>query len=161
MPNLRSARKIDDMTVELMTAAPDALPLINLTNPYMASLRTGRSSADAVPASAADPKERAKQAWDQFPQRLAPAVKMDRFVPRGGSSSSELRLPGRQARSEGRSAGSGPDARPTHRGLPSGQVDWVEPAPDALPRSSSAVSTIYQNEQPHFGWQFSRTEGSP
>ena len=37
MPNLRSAKAIDKMTVELTTAAPDALLPINLTNLYMAS----------------------------------------------------------------------------------------------------------------------------
>src|SRR5215510_2251190 len=37
MPNLRSARKIDATTVELTTAAPDALLPINLTNLFMAS----------------------------------------------------------------------------------------------------------------------------
>ena len=37
MPKLRSAKAIDKMTVELTTAAPDALLPINLTNLFMAS----------------------------------------------------------------------------------------------------------------------------
>src|ERR1700704_2312191 len=37
IPNLRGAKAIDRMTVELTTAAPDALLPINLTNLYMAS----------------------------------------------------------------------------------------------------------------------------
>src|SRR4029077_11273208 len=61
MPNLRSARKIDGLTVELTTAAPDALLPINLTNLYMASPAHWKKLYDAVPASVSDPKERAKQ----------------------------------------------------------------------------------------------------
>src|SRR5262245_17744647 len=59
MPNLRSARKIDDMTVELTTAAPDALLPINLTNLFMASPTHWKKLYDALPASVSDPKERA------------------------------------------------------------------------------------------------------
>src|SRR3954471_6882939 len=66
MPNLRGAKAIDKMTVELATAAPDALLPINLTNLYMASPAQWKKLFDAVPASVADPKERAKQAWDAF-----------------------------------------------------------------------------------------------
>jgi peptide/nickel transport system substrate-binding protein len=54
------------MTVKLTTVAPDALLPINLTNLYMASPAHWKKLYDAVPASVADPKERAKQAWDQF-----------------------------------------------------------------------------------------------
>src|SRR4249920_2920139 len=66
MPNLRSARAIDKMTVEFTTAAPDALLPINLTNLFMASPAHWKKLADAVPAGVTDPKERAKQAWDAF-----------------------------------------------------------------------------------------------
>src|SRR2546426_6437040 len=37
MPTLRSARKIDDLTVELVTTEPDSFLPINLTNLFMAS----------------------------------------------------------------------------------------------------------------------------
>ena len=37
MPTLASARKIDDMTVELVTTEPDSFLPINLTNLFMAS----------------------------------------------------------------------------------------------------------------------------
>src|ERR1044071_10140296 len=66
MPNLRSAKAVDKMTVELPTAAPDALLSINLTNLYMASPAQWKKLYDALPASVADTKERAKQAWDAF-----------------------------------------------------------------------------------------------
>src|ERR1700755_1053333 len=81
MPNLRSARAIDKMTVELTTAAPDALLSINLTNLYMASPAHWQKLYDAVPASVTDPKERAKQAWDAFARNASGTGpwKMDRF----------------------------------------------------------------------------------
>src|SRR5204863_5191005 len=82
MPNLRTARKIDAMTVELTTASPDALLPINLTNLYMASPAQWQKLYDA--ASATDPKEKAKQAWDAFSRNASGtgAWKMDKFVPR-------------------------------------------------------------------------------
>src|ERR1700752_824974 len=84
MPGLRSAKKIDDMTVELTTASPDALLPINLTNLFMASPAHWQKLADAVPASVTDPKERAKQAWDAFSRNASGTGpwKMDKFVPR-------------------------------------------------------------------------------
>ena len=82
MPNLRSARKIDDLTVELTTAAPDALLPINLTNLFMASPAHWQKLYDA--ASATDPKEKSKQAWDAFSRNASGTGpwKMDKFVPR-------------------------------------------------------------------------------
>ena len=82
MPNLRSAKAIDKMTVELTTAAPDALLPINLTNLYMASPAHWKKLYDAT--SATDPKEKAKQAWDAFARNASGTGpwKMDRFVPR-------------------------------------------------------------------------------
>ena len=84
MPSLRSAKKIDDLTVELTSATPDALLPINLTNLYMASPAHWQKLADAVPASVTDPKERAKQAWDAFARNASGTGpwKMDKFVPR-------------------------------------------------------------------------------
>src|SRR5437879_5598410 len=54
MPNLRGAKAIDKMTVELKTAAPDALLPINLTNLYTASPAQWKRLYDAVPASVSD-----------------------------------------------------------------------------------------------------------
>src|SRR5215212_7729440 len=50
MPNLRSAKTIDKMTVELTTSAPDALLPINLTNLYMASPAHWKKLYDAASA---------------------------------------------------------------------------------------------------------------
>jgi len=54
MPTLASARKIDDMTVELITKEPDSFLPINLTNLFMASPVKWQKLFDA--AAAADAK---------------------------------------------------------------------------------------------------------
>jgi peptide/nickel transport system substrate-binding protein len=168
MPNLRSARKIDDMTVELTTAAPDALLPINLTNLFMASPAHWQKLYDAVPASVTDPKERAKQAWDAFARNASGTGpwKMDRFVPR-----ERLELVKNGSYWDGKRAPKVdrlvllpmPEPNARTAALLSGQVDWVEnPAPDAIPQIKQRGFAIYQNEQPHvWPWQFSRIEGSP
>ncbi len=168
MPNLRSARKIDDMTVELTTAAPDALLSINLTNLFMASPAHWKKLYDAVPASVGDPKERAKQAWDGFARNASGTGpwKMDRFVPR-----ERLELVKNAAYWDAKRVPKVdrlillpmPEANARTAALLSGQVEWIEnPAPDALPQIKQRGFSIYQNEQPHvWPWQFSRIEGSP
>ena len=166
MPNLRSAKKIDAMTVELTTAAPDALLPINLTNLFMASPAAWQKFFDA--ASATDPKEKAKQAWDAF-SRAASGTgpwKMDKFVPR-----ERLELvkndaywnAARRPKVDRLVLLPMPEANARTAALLSGQVDWIEnPAPDALPQLKQRGLVIYQNEQPHvWPWQFSRIEGSP
>ena len=168
MPNLRSARKIDDMTVELTTASPDALLPINLTNLFMASPAHWKKLYDAVPANVTDPKERAKQAWDAFARNASGTGpwKMDRFVPR-----ERLELAKNAGYWDGKRVPKVdrlvllpmPEPNARTAALLSGQVDWVEnPAPDALPQIKQRGFAIYQNEQPHvWPWQFSRIEGSP
>ena len=168
MPNLRSARKIDDMTVELATSSPDALLPINLTNLFMASPAHWKKLYDAVPANVTDPKERAKQAWDAFARNASGTGpwKMDRFVPR-----ERLELVKNAGYWDGKRVPKVdrlvllpmPEPNARTAALLSGQVDWVEnPAPDALPQIKQRGFAIYQNEQPHvWPWQFSRIEGSP
>jgi peptide/nickel transport system substrate-binding protein len=168
MPALRSARKIDDMTVELTTAIPDSLLPINLTNLYMASPAHWKKLADAVPASVTDPKERAKQAWDAFARNASGTGpwKMDRFVPRerlelvkyAGYWDSK-----RTPKVDRLVLLPMPEANARTAALLSGQVEWIEnPSPDALPQVKARGFNIYANEQPHvWPWQFSRIEGSP
>ena len=168
MPNLRSARKIDDMTVELTTASPDALLPINLTNLFMASPAHWKKLYDAVPANVTDPKERAKQAWDAFARNASGTGpwKMDRFVPR-----ERLEIVKNAGYWDGKRVPKVdrlvllpmPEPNARTAALLSGQVDWVEnPAPDAIPQIKQRGFAIYQNEQPHvWPWQFSRIEGSP
>ena len=168
MPNLRSARAIDKMTVELTTATPDALLPINLANLFMASPAHWKKLEAAVPASTVDPKERAKQAWTAFAANASGtgAWKMDKFVPR-----ERLELEKNAGYWDAKRVPKVdrlvllpmPEPNARTAALLSGQVDWVEnPAPDALPQVKQRGFTVYQNEQPHvWPWQFSRIEGSP
>jgi peptide/nickel transport system substrate-binding protein len=168
MPNLRSARAIDKTTVELTTAAPDALLPINLTNLFMASPAHWKKLANAVPASVTDPKERAKQAWDAFARNASGTGpwKMDKFVPR-----ERLELVKNAGYWDSKRVPKVdrlvllpmPEATARTAALLSGQVDWIEnPAPDALAQLKQRGLVIYANEQPHvWPWQFSRIEGSP
>jgi len=166
MPNLRSARKIDDMTVELTTAAPDALLPINLTNLFMASPAHWQKLYDA--ASSSDPKEKAKQAWDAFSRSASGTGpwKLDRFVPRerlelvkNAGYWDEKRVP----KVDRLVLLPMPEANARTAALLSGQVDWIEnPAPDAIPQIKQRGFVIHANEQPHvWPWQFSRIDGSP
>jgi peptide/nickel transport system substrate-binding protein len=168
MPSLRGARKIDAMTVELTTAQPDSLLPINLTNLYMASPAHWKKLYDAVPARVADPKERAKQAWDTFsldPSGTGP-WKMVRVIPR-----ERLELVKNEGYWDTKRVPKVdrlvllpiPESNSRTAALLSGQVDWIEnPAPDALPQIKQRGFNIYKNEQPHvWPWQFSRIQGSP
>jgi peptide/nickel transport system substrate-binding protein len=168
MPGLRSAKKIDDMTVELTTASPDALLPINLTNLFMASPAHWQKLADAVPASVTDPKERAKQAWDAFSRNASGTGpwKMDKFVPRerlelvkNAGYWDDKRVP----KVDRMVLLPMPEPNARTAALLSGQVDWIEaPSPDALPQIKQRGFVIYANEEPHvWPWQFSRIEGSP
>ena len=60
MPTLASARKIDDLTVELTTKEPDSFLPINLTNLFMASPTKWQTFYDA--ASGADAKAKSQAA---------------------------------------------------------------------------------------------------
>src|ERR1700747_3007466 len=61
MPTLASARKIDDLTVELTTTEPDSFLPINLTNLFMASPAKWQRLFDA--AEGADAKAKSAAAW--------------------------------------------------------------------------------------------------
>lgn len=66
MPTLRSARKIDALTVELVTSEPDALLPLHLTSLYMASPAQWKRHHDAVPPAVIDGRERSRLAWRAF-----------------------------------------------------------------------------------------------
>ncbi len=168
MPTLRSAKKIDDLTVELTTAEPDSFLPINLTNLFMASPAHWDKKLAAVPASVTDPAERAKQAWAAFaadasgtgPFKPARFVSRERFeVVKNASYWDPKRTP----KIDRVVMLPLPDANARTAALLSGQVDWIEaPAPDALPQIKQRGFTIYSNPQPHvWPWQLSFAEGSP
>src|ERR1700760_3075936 len=137
MPTLASARKIDDMTVELTTKEPDSFLPINLTNLFMASPAKWQKLFDA--AGGADTKAKSQGAWAAFAKDASGTGpwKMSSFTPRERLElvrnadywdkarvppvAKLLLLPM-------------PEANARTAALLSGQVDWVEaPAPDALP----------------------------
>src|SRR5206468_4444527 len=59
MPTLASARKIDDMTVELITKEPDSFLPINLTNLFMASPAKWHHFYDKAECAEAKPNSQA------------------------------------------------------------------------------------------------------
>jgi peptide/nickel transport system substrate-binding protein len=168
MPTLRSARKIDDLTVELTTSEPDSFLPINLTNLFMASPAHWEAKLKAVPASVADPLERAKQAWVAFAADASGTgpFRMTRFVPRERlelAANKGYWDPARVPKIDKVVLVPMPEANARTAALLSGQVDWIEaPSPDAMAQIRSRGNTIYSNPQPHvWPWQLSFAEGSP
>jgi len=168
MPTLRSASKVDDLTVELVTSEPDSFLPINLTNLFMASPAHWDAKLKAVPASVADPAERSKQAWNAFAGDASGSgpFKMARFQAR-----ERLELipnkaywdPARTPKLDRVVLLPMPEANARTAALLSGQVDWIEaPAPDAVPQITQRGFKMYTNAQPHvWPWQLSFAENSP
>src|SRR2546421_12385227 len=82
MPTLASAKKIDDMTVELTTKEPDSFLPINLTNLFMASPAKWQAFYDK--AEGADAKAKSQAAWAAFAKEASGTRpwKMSLFTPR-------------------------------------------------------------------------------
>ncbi len=167
MPNLVSARKIDDLTVELTTKEPDSFLPINLTNLFIASPAHWQKKWDAL-GSVTDNAERAKQAWAAFAADASGSgpFKMARFSPRERVEYVKNEAywdPKRKSKLDRVVLLPMPEASARTAALLSGQVDWIEnPAPDAVPQIKQKGFVITQNAQPHvWPWQFSFAEGSP
>ncbi len=168
MPTLRSARKIDDLTVEMVTAEPDSFLPINLVNLFFASPTHWASKLAAVAPSVNDPAARSAQAWAAFAmdpsgtgrftlasfrarERLEMVRKPDYWdAPNAAKIDRIVLMPL-------------PEATSRTAALLSGQVDWIEaPAPDAVESirgrgfkiTTSKMSTVWP-------WQPSLLEGSP
>jgi len=168
MPTLVSARKVDDLTVELTTSEPDAFLPINLTNLFMASPAQWETKLKAVPATVTVPAERAKAAWSAFaadPSGSGP-FKVTRFLAR-----ERLELAANKSYWDAKRVPKidkvvllpMPEANARTAALLGGQVDWIEaPAPDAMAQITQRGFKIYSNAQPHvWPWQLSFVEGSP
>jgi len=166
MPTLASARKIDDMTVELTTKEPDSFLPINLTNLFMASPAKWQKLYDA--ASGADAKEKSAAAWAAFardasgtgPWRMASFTPRERLeLVKNENYWNKARVP----HIDRMVLLPMPEANARTAALLAGQVDWVEaPAPDAVAEIKQRGFVIHANEEPHvWPWQFSRIEGSP
>src|SRR5215510_9416232 len=166
MPTLVSARKIDDLTVELTSKEPDSFLPINLSNLFMASPAKWQKLYDA--ASGADAKAKSQAAWEAFardasgtgPWKLASFTPRERLeLVKNDNYWDKARVP----KVDKMVLLPMPEANARTAALLSGQVNWVEaPAPDALPEIKQRGFVLYANEQPHvWPWQFSRVEGSP
>src|SRR5216683_3243628 len=143
MQTLASARKIDDMTVELTTKEPDSFLPINLTNLFIASPAKWQKLFDA--AEGADAKAKSQAAWTAFARDASGTGpwKMSSFTPRERLELKKNENYWDKAR------------------VP--KVDWIEaPAPDAVAEIKQRGFLLKTNEEPHvWPWQFSRIEGSP
>jgi len=166
MPTLRSARKIDDLTVELTTSEPDAFLPINLTNLFIASPAHWQKKFDA--AAGATPADKAKAAWTAFAADASGSgpFKMARFVPRERLevvANKGYWDPKRTPKIDRVVMLPMPEANSRTAALLSGQVDWIEaPAPDAMAQIKQRGFVIHSNPQPHvWPWQLSFAEGSP
>ena len=168
MPTLVSARKIDDLTVELSTSEPDSFLPINLSNLFMASPAHWDAKLKAVPASVTVAADRSKAAWTAFaadPSGSGP-FKVTRFVAR-----ERLELAANKTYWDAKRVPKidkvvllpMPEANARTAALLGGQVDWIEaPAPDAMPQIVQRGFKVYSNAQPHvWPWQLSFAEGSP
>src|SRR5437764_65177 len=166
MPTLASARKIDDMTVELTTKEPDSFLPINLTNLFMASPAKWQKLFDAT--DGADAKAKSQGAWAAFARDASGTGpwKMSKFTPRerlelvkNDNYWDKARVP----KTDRMVLLPMPEANARTAALLSGQVDWVEaPAPDAVAEIKQRGFVLTANEEPHvWPWQFSRVEGSP
>jgi peptide/nickel transport system substrate-binding protein len=167
MPTLRTARKIDDLTVELTTSEPDAFLPLNLTNLFMASPSHWQKKFDATPA-ATPAADRAKAAWVAFAADASGSgpFKMARFVPRERLEVVANKAywdPKRVPKLDRVVMLPMPEANARTAALLSGQVDWIEaPSPDAAQQIQARGNKIYFNQQPHvWPWQLSFADGSP
>jgi peptide/nickel transport system substrate-binding protein len=167
MPNLVSAKKIDELTVELTTKEPDSFLPINLTNLFIASPTHWQKKFDAL-ASVTDTAERAKQAWAAFASDASGSgpFKMAKFSARERveyTANKEYWNEARRPKVDRVVLVPMPEANSRTAALLSGQVDWIEnPAPDAVKSIKDKGFVITANAQPHvWPWQFSFVEGSP
>ena len=166
MPTLRSARKIDELTVELTTSEPDAFLPLNLTNLFMASPVHWKKKYDA--AAGGTPADKSKAAWTAFAADASGSgpFKMARFVPR-----ERLEVVANKTYWDAKRVPKldrvvmlpMPEANARTAALLGGQVDWIEaPAPDAMAQITQRGFKIESNAQPHvWPWQLSFAEGSP
>ena len=166
MPTLVSAKKIDDMTVELTTKEPDSFLPINVSNLFMASPAKWQKFYDA--AQGTEAKAKSQAAWDAFARDASGTGpwKMVSFTPRERlelAKNADYWNKDRVPHVDRMVLLPMPEANARTAALLSGQVDWVEaPAPDALGEIKQRGFLIYANEEPHvWPWQFSRVEGSP
>jgi ABC-type transport system substrate-binding protein len=153
IPSIKSYRAIDERSLEIRTAEPDALLPFGLAWIVMSS-----------PAQ----WEKVGRSWDAFLKQPAGTGpwKLDRYTPRERAElvpNKEYWNKARVPKAERLVLLPVPEASARVAALRSGQVDWIEaPPPDALPSLRSAGFQVTSNIYPHvWPWHFSRVEGSP
>lgn len=190
MPTLRSARKIDDYTVELTTQQPDAFLPYNLVNLFMASPAHWAKKLTAVPPAVTAAAERSRLAWQAFsgdasgtgPFRMAALVSLtlaEGLRIQGADKTRNatyvvrerlelVRNPNywdvkRRAKIDRIILLPIPEAEARTSALMAGQVDWVEAPPlSSLDMLRNKGFKVYANLQPHvWPWMFSFVPGSP
>ena len=115
----QSARKIDDLTVELTTSEPDAFLPLNLTNLFMASPAHWQKKFDAAPG--ATPADKSKAAWIAFAADASgtrPVQDGALRAARAAGDGGQQDLLGPEAHAQDRPRGAAADARGqrAHRG---------------------------------------------
>src|ERR1700732_755137 len=161
MPTLTSARKIDDMTVELTTKEPDSFLPINLTNLFMASPAKWQKLFDT--AEGVDAKAKSQAAWAAFAKDTSGTGpwKMSSFTPRerlelvkNDDYWDKARVP----KVDKMLLLPMPEANARTAALLSGPGAWIEaPAPEAVAEIKQRGFVLETNEEPHvWPWQFSR-----
>src|SRR3979411_1321335 len=136
MPTLASAKKIDDLTVELPTKEPDSFLPINLTNLFMASPAKWQKLFDV--AEGADAKAKSQAAWAAFAKDASGTGpwKMSSFTPRERlevAKNENYWDKARVPKVDKMLLLPMPEANARTAALLSGQVDWIEaPAPGAV-----------------------------
>jgi peptide/nickel transport system substrate-binding protein len=168
MPTLRTAEKIDDLTVRFTTSEPDSFLPLNLANLFFASPTHWEAKLATVPAGVTDPAQRALQAWDAFARDPAGTgmFKFASFVPRVRLEmvrNPDYWYESRRAKFDRLVVVPASDVNTRSAALLSGQVDWIEaPAPDAIPSMRQRGFQIVSSEMVHvWPWQPSLLEGSP
>jgi len=149
MPTLASARKIDDMTVELTTKEPDSFLPINLTNLFMASPAKWQKLFDA--AEGADAKAKSQAAWAAFARDASGTGpwKMSSFTPaRTAGAGEERELLGQGAHPQDRQDAFAADAgskRPDRRiALRSGRLDRSSRAGCGAANQAARLRALHQ-----------------
>src|SRR5450830_6985 len=189
MPSLRSARRIDDYTVELTSVEPDSFLPFNLTNLFMASPAQWERKYAALPASM-EPTERTRQAWLAFardasgtgPFKMTALVSLTlaeglriagfgKFKDNSFNVRERLDLarngdywdPKRRPRIEKLAIYPIPEGDARIAALLAGQVDWIEAPPlNELGLLRQKGFNIYANSQPHvWPWLLSFAKESP
>ena len=149
MPTLVSARKIDDMTVELITKEPDSFLPINLTNLFMASPAKWQKFYDA--AAGADAKAKSQGRLGCVRERCVrhrPLEDVELYAARAARTREERQLLGQGARSQGRQDAAAADAggERAHRSAcsPARSTGSRRRRRMRFPKSSSAASYLLQ-----------------